>query len=79
MLRKAVDVHAVAGFQQVHAAGRAGIESANPLVAVGHQRLGQVAEAEVLGLQLFSAGPRRGGPLFFPGRRVRNAASVHDI
>ena len=46
------DIDAVARFQHAHAAGAARIEHADPFAAVGHERLGQVADAEVLRLEM---------------------------
>ena len=52
-------VDAVARFQHAHAAGAARVEHPHPLAAVGHQRLGQVADAEILRLQVAARGALR--------------------
>ena len=52
-------VDAVARFQHAHAAALRGIERAHPLAAVGHQRLGQVADAEILRPQVAARGAPR--------------------
>ena len=50
MFRNAVTSTPSPASSTLHAAGAARIEHADPLVAVGHQRLGQVADAEILRL-----------------------------
>ena len=51
-VQKRGHVDAVARLQHAHAAGAARVEHPHPLAAVGHERLGQVANAEVLRLQM---------------------------
>ena len=58
-VQKRGHVDAVGRFEHAHAAGAARVEHPHPLAAVGHQRLGQVADAEVLRLQMAArAAPR---------------------
>ena len=51
-VEKRRDVDAVARFEHAHAARAARIEQPHPLAAVRHQRLGQIANAEILGPQM---------------------------
>ena len=52
MLQEGRHVDAVARFQHAHAAGTARVEHAHPFAAVGHQRFRQIANAELLRLEM---------------------------
>ena len=77
MFEKRRHVDAVAGFQQTDTAAVAGIHLLDPRGA--HGRLGQLADTEVLGLELallHGLAEVLHGPA--PDRKVRTCVSVHD-